>query len=58
MVRQLVSPALARLKRTGLLLADAGFEGGEILAKVEEKELEPNIPKVAGEVRDERRRKT
>ena len=50
--------ALAQLEDSGRLLADAGFDGGEVWARVEEKGLEPHIPlKGGGEVRDERRKK-
>ncbi len=50
--------ALAQLEGAGLLLADAGFDGGGIWAKVEEKGLEPHIPlKGGGEVRNKRRKK-
>ena len=50
--------ALAQLEGSGPLLADSGFDGGEVWARVEEKGLEPHIPlKGGGEVRDERRKK-
>ncbi len=50
--------ALVQVESSGPLLADAGFDGGEVWAKVEEKGLEPHIPlKGGGEVRDERRKK-
>jgi len=46
--------ALAQLEGSGPLLADSGFDGGE----VEEKGLEPHIPlKGGGKVRDERRKR-
>ena len=36
--------ALAQLEDPGALLADAGFDGGEVWAKVEEKGLSPMSP--------------
>ena len=40
--------ALAQLEGSGPLLADAGFDGGEVWARVEEKGLEPHIPLKGG----------
>ncbi len=50
--------ALVQVESSGLLLADAGFDGGGVWAKAQEKGLEPHIPlKGGGELRDEQRKK-